>query len=212
MVGYRPEVLLGDRDAEELVIITFCKEGKEVEQVKHLVSDLRKGGVKVTTGREEGTQATMTERGLTMSVVDKFKGTSISDKIGKVKIKPVRLKYEQGFRPIQPPRFAVPYHYQERLSERLSKHLEKLSEDGVIEDVDPREPIDCILNIALSEKNNMDIRINIDARPLNKGAKMTKYHIITPQELQLKGTRYFSQLDMGHGFYQVPLDPDNRGV
>ena len=83
-----------------------------------------------------------------MAVVDKFKGTAISDKIGKVRVKPVKLEHEQGFRPVQPPRFAVPYHYQER----LSKHLEKLREDGVIEDVDPREPIDCILNIALSEK------------------------------------------------------------
>ena len=64
----------------------------------------------------------MRERGLTMATVDKFKGTAISDKIGKVKVKPVRLEYEQGFRPIQPPGFAVPYRYQEL----LSKHLQKL--------------------------------------------------------------------------------------
>ena len=96
-----------------------------------------------------------------MATVDKFKGTAISDKIGKVKVKPVRLEYEQGFRPIQPPGFAVPYHNQEL----LSKHLQKLRDDGVIEDVDPREPIDCILNIALSEKKNKDIRMNIDVRP-----------------------------------------------
>ena len=53
----------------------------------------------------------MRERGLTMAVVDKFKGTAISDRIGKVKVKPVRLEYQQGFRPVQPPRFPVPYHY-----------------------------------------------------------------------------------------------------
>ena len=87
-----------------------------------------------------------------------------------MKIKPVKLEYERGFRPIQPPRFAVPYHYHER----LSRHLQKLREDGVIEDVD------CFLNIALSEKKNGDMRMNIDARPLNKGAKMTKYHITNP--------------------------------
>ena len=89
-------------------------------------------------------------------------------------------------------------------------HLQKLREDGVIEDVDPREPIDCVLNIALSEKKNKDIRMNIDARPLNKGAKMTKYHITTPQEVRhsIKGAKYFSEMDMGHGFHQVPLDPE----
>ena len=129
-----------------------------------------------------------------MALVDRFKGTAISDKIGKVKVKPVKLEYEQGFRPVQPPRFAVPYHYQDR----LSKHLQKLREDGVIEDVDPREPIDCILNIALSEKKNKDIRMNIDARPLNKGAKMTRYHITTPQEVrhQISGAKFFTD---GHG-------------
>ena len=93
-----------------------------------------------------------------------------------MKIKPVKLEYELGFRPIQPQGFAVPYHYHAR----LSWHLQKLREDGVIEDVDPREPIDCVLNLALSEKKNKDIHMNINARPLNKGAKMTKYHITNP--------------------------------
>ena len=50
--GYRPEALLGDRDAEELGIFTFHKEGREEAQVKLLVSDLREGGIKVDTGRE----------------------------------------------------------------------------------------------------------------------------------------------------------------
>ena len=204
--GYRPEALLGDKDAEDLGIFTFHKEGREEAQVQLLVSDLRAGGIKVDTGRETGAQATMKERGLTMAVVDKFKGTAISDRIGKVRVKPVKLEYEHGFRPVQPPRFTVPYHYQDR----LSKHLQKLREDGVIEDVDPREPIDCILNIALSEKKNKDLRMNIDARPLNKGAKMTRYHITTPQEVrhQISGANFYTEMDMGHGFHQVPLDPE----
>ena len=146
--GYRPEALLGDRDVKELNVFTFHREGKEDAQVKLLISDLKNGGIRVTTGREVGAQATMSERGLTMAVVDKFKGTTTSDMIGKVKVKPVKLEFEQGLRSVQPPRFTVPYHYQEK----LSKHLQKLREDRVIEDVDPRGPIDCILNIALSEK------------------------------------------------------------
>ena len=77
------------RDAQELGIFTFHKEGREEAQAKLLVSDLRAGGIKVDTGRETGAQATMKERGLTMAVVDKFKGTAISDKIGKVRTKPV---------------------------------------------------------------------------------------------------------------------------
>ena len=130
-----------------------------------------------------------------MATVGKFKGTAKSDKIGKVKVKPVRLEYEQGFRPIQPPGFAVPYHYQEL----LSKHLQKLRDDGVIEDVDSRETIDCILNVALSERKNKDIRMNIDARPLNEGAKMPRNHITTPQEIhhQIRGAKFYTEMDIG---------------
>ena len=53
--------------------------------------------------------------------------------------------------------------------------------------------------------------MNIDARPLNKGAKMTRYHIITPQEVrhQISGAKFFTEMDMGHGFHQVPLDPES---
>ena len=52
--------------------------------------------------------------------------------------------------------------------------------------------------------------MNIDARPLNKGAKMTKYHITTPQEVRhsIKGAMFYSEMDMRHGFHQVPLDPE----
>ena len=48
--------------------------------------------------------------------------------------------------------------------------------------------------------------MNIDARPYNKGAKHTRYHITTPQEVrhQLEDAKIFSEFDMGNGFHQVP--------
>jgi hypothetical protein len=51
------------------------------------------------------------------------------------------------------------------------------------------------------------IRMNIDARPYNKGAKHTRYHFAPPQEARhkLKGAKVFSEFDMGNGFHQVPL-------
>ena len=76
------------------------------------------------------------------------------------------------------------------------------------ERVNPKEAIDCILNVAISEKKTQgSIRMNIDARPHNKGAKHTKYHVTTPQEARhkLKGAKVFSEFDMGNGFHQVPL-------
>ena len=102
---------------------------------------------------------------------------------------------------MQPTRFPVTYHDHKR----HSKHLQKLRKEGIIEDVILRDPIDCVLNIALLKKKNKDIRMNVDARPLIKGAKMTKY-ITTPQEVRhsIRGAKNFSEMDMGLGFHQIP--------
>ena len=56
--------------------------------------------------------------------------------------------------------------------------------------------------------------MNIDTRPYNKGAKHTKYHVPTPQEVrhQLEGATVFSEFDMGNGFHQVPLNNKSRIV
>jgi autotransporter translocation and assembly factor TamB len=68
--------------------------------------------------------------------------------------------------------------------------------------------VDIILNITISEKKAArgttrvagPIRMNIDARPLNIGAKMTKYHVIMPQEVRhkLEGATVFSEAHMGN--------------
>ena len=68
--------------------------------------------------------------------------------------------------------------------------------------------MDCILNLAILEKKALGkIRMNIDARPYNKGAKHTRYHVTTPKEARhkLKGAKIFSEFDMGNGFRQVPI-------
>ena len=127
-----------------------------------------------------------------------------TDRLGRMKVEAVKLRYEDGFKPVQPARYPVPYHYQER----LGTHLKNLKAEGVIERVNPAEPVDCILNIAISEKKTQgSMRMNIDARPYNKGAKQTRYHVTTPQEARhkLKGAKVFSEFDMGNGFHQVPL-------
>jgi len=126
-----------------------------------------------------------------------------------MKVPPVELRYEAGFKPVQPARYPVPYHYQER----LATHLRKLEKEGVIEKVNPAELTDCILNIAISEKKTQgSIRMNIDARPYNKGAKHTRYHVTTPQEArhQLRGAKVFSESTWGTGSTRYPSDPTAR--
>ena len=60
----------------------------------------------------------------------------------------VVLEYNPGFKPIQPPIRSVPYHYREP----LSQHLNLMRREGVIEDVNPIKPIDCVLNVDITEK------------------------------------------------------------
>ena len=72
-----------------------------------------------------------------------------------------------------------------------------------------------VLNVVISEmKPAGDIRINIDARPLNVGAKHTKYHVTTPQEVRhlLDGATVFSEMDIGNVYHQVPLAPEPQVV
>ena len=44
------------------------------------------------------------------AIVDEYLGSVLSEKIGEMKTKPVKLQYEEGFRPTQPQRYPVPVH------------------------------------------------------------------------------------------------------
>ena len=101
--GYKPEGLLGDTDAEELGIIAFNGDGKKVEDVRLMVADLRKAGINVKTDRPRVKEATEGEMAETMRIVNDYKGSSITDRIGKVKTEPIKLEYRANFQPIQPP-------------------------------------------------------------------------------------------------------------
>ena len=95
----------------------------------------------------------------------------------------VKLRYEEGFKPVQPDRHPVPYHYQER----LTTIIKQFHKDDNIQKVDTEDNIDCILNVSISEKRTQGgIQMDIDARLLNEGAKLNGHQGTTPQETRLK--------------------------
>ena len=229
--GTRPEPLLGEVDAKALGIIRFKPNGRAAtvdeldntvshmdtgtaEQNSHCVSipeKLRPAGLTFCSDKPINHPVSATAKHEAEKIVEEFTGPVFTDRTGQMKTQSIVLQYEPGFRPIQPPRHPVPYHYQDR----VATHLRKLKAEDIIEDVDPAEPVDCVLNIVVSEKKTEGaIRMNIDARPLNVGAKHTKYHVTTPQEVhhQLQGATVFSEMDMGNGFHQVPLAPESQCV
>ena len=151
--GIRPEPLLGEEDAEYLGVITLHLEGRteasinRVEQKQEtqrsVASKLRKAGITLRTKKPTVTNISEAQRHKTLRIVKRYTGSVFTERVGKLEGEEVRLRYERDFKPVQPPRYPVPYHYQER----LSAHLRNMRRDGVIEDVDPTEKMDCVLNV-----------------------------------------------------------------
>jgi hypothetical protein len=173
VAGARPEPLLGDQDAEDLGIVSFNPEGhplqgnggdKSHEDVRNvsIPAMLRKAGKEVVTERPPLRRVKTKGKEEANQIFNRYKGPVFTDRVGRMKVEELKLRYEEGFKPVPPARYPVPYHYQER----LATHLKKLEAEDVIKKVNPAEHVDCILNIAISEKKAPgSIRMNIDARP-----------------------------------------------
>ena len=147
----RPGLLLGDHDAKDLGIISFHPKGRhDVNMHKDVMNvsiqaKLRKAGKEVITTKPPLHKVKTKGKEEAVRIINRYKGPVFTDKVGKMKIE---VKYEAGFKPA---RYPVPYHYQER----LATHLRKVEAEGVVEKVNLVEPINCILNIAISEKKTL---------------------------------------------------------
>ena len=142
-------------------------------------------------------------------LVNKYLGSVFDEnKVGKIKTKPIHLEYEKDFKPEQPPFRNIPIHYQERTSELLKF----LRQQKVITDADPRKSYDCIMNVVITDKKGGQIRMNLDAVPMNKGLTRSKVHVQTPQEVRhdLKASQVFSEFDMGWGYHQLEIDEETK--
>ena len=220
--GHKPEPLLGDKDAAALGIVTFNPEGREPSQQeleqreegsvkkmqeRSMPEKLRKAGFRVDTDKGPVEVVKQPDKEAAMAIVRKHHTTVFLPGIGCIKTEPVKFSFDKDFKPVQPPRRGVPYHYQSR----LSQHLDLMLKEGAIEAVDPREVVECTMNVVVTDKKSSgQIRMNIDATPINAGIKMTKYHVPTAAEVRhaLENAKVFSELDMGYGFHQIPLHPD----
>lgn len=236
VAGYRPEALLGDDDASALGIITFntlgrdpteeeqadMKQTQNIKKVSAPPSSLiqpragciaekirSKLGVEVKTSRPPPDTVPAEEQARVHELVEEFIGTVFSDKIGCIKTSPVVLDFDPKHKPTQPPYRPIPLHYRDR----VSAHLDKLKEEGIITDVDPRKSYDCVMNTVITDKSTPgEIRMNIDSTPQNPGMRRTRYHVKTPQEVRhdLDGAVIYSEMDMGMGYHQLPLDRQSK--
>ena len=215
VAGFHPEPLLGDRDAEALGFIKFNPAGREpteeekVKTVKHIPQKLRKElKVEVHTTGPVPEKVPISEKQRVNSIVSDYKSSVFRENIGCIVQEQIHLDYVEGFKPIQPEYRSIPIRYQSKVSECL----EFLREEDVIEDVDPKESYDCVMNVVITDKKAPgEIRMNIDNTPWNEGMKRTKYHVQTPQEIrhELRNAKVFSEMDMGYGYHQMELDEES---
>ena len=69
------------------------------------------------------------------------------------------------------------------------------------------------MNVVITEKNETgEIRMNVDATPINGGIRRTKFHVRTQQGVKhdMVGAAVFTEMDMRMGFHQLPVTEKTR--
>ena len=209
------ESLLGEKDAERLGIVTVRPEGA-AEEV-----DIRRVTQNSKASLEKEDKAVLRDQKVVDDEMEKVARDykEVFEGIGKYKGPPVQIQVEEGVRPVvQPPR-RIPLHYQEP----LEKHIKELLEEGVIEGpLQHEEEGTWVSNLVITGKkwdteekkkgDRVQIRANLDCRPLNKVVYQTHEPIPTPEELRhtLRGSERFTTLDMRHCFHQFEIEEKAR--
>jgi len=95
-----------------------------------------------------------------------------------------------------------------RLSLGLQDKVRKQIAEWLVDDI--IEPSDSLISspIVMARKKNGEFRLCVDYRSLNKITKPLPYpmqHIGSVLE-RIRGSKFFSKLDLSSGFLQVPMD------
>ena len=136
--------------------------------------------------------------------VDRFEG------LGKLKDYKVKLHVDPSVPPVaQPPR-RIPFH----LRKKVSKELEILDREGIIEKVESATPWVSPVVVVPKPQDLEAIRLCIDMRMANR-AIIREWHVTpTIEEIvqDLNGATVFSKLDLRSAYNQLELDEDSHSI
>ena len=118
---------------------------------------------------------------------------------------PVHLTVNKDTQPIIRPARTVP----ESLKEAVKGKLDRLKEQGIIEEVD--DPSDWVSQMSVTQKKSGDVRICIDPRPLNEALKREHYTLPVLDDILpcLTKATTFSICDLKDGYLHCPLDDES---
>ena len=120
---------------------------------------------------------------------------------------PYRIRLKADYKPVIHPVRKVPMAYKDRIDMELDR-MEKL---GVISQVSvPTEYVSSF--VVAKKKNSKEIRLCLDHRDLKRSVMREHYHIKTREEIlaELDSPQFFSELDLRHAYWQIPLTDDSK--
>ena len=106
--------------------------------------------------------------------------------------------------PVRVPPRRVPVHYREEVEAQIQQMLEQ----GIIEE----SSSPWMAPTVFVKKKSGELRICVDYRELNKQTTKDAYPLPLPDEVQnrLAGATVFTTLDLQCGYWQVPINPEDR--
>ena len=114
-------------------------------------------------------------------LIDTFKQTIFSGRVGKLKDHQVDLKINPEVRPIAQKECKIPF----ALRNKVNREIQKLESEGIVEDV-TNEPMPWINPLVIVPKSGDEIRLCVDMRCANKAIKRTRYPTTTIDEILIK--------------------------
>lgn len=123
--------------------------------------------------------------------------------------------YEQRItlKPHTSPVYIKPYRIPQSLKPEVQKQIESMLKDDIIEESKSEWSSPILLVPKKSDKTGeKKWRLVVDYRKLNENIQDDKFPLPNITEIldSLSGSIYFSHLDLSSGYYQIPLNPENR--
>ena len=219
--------LLGEDDAKRLGIVKINLNGAahevvqdeaEFESETEIARRIKQNKLSELSKGEQETEQQREEQNKSMEKLAK-EYKDIFGGVGKYDGPEIKIQLKDNIRPvIQAPR-RIPLHY----TQPLEDHLKELLAEDVIEGpLVEEEEGSWISNLVITDKkwdgpdaragDRIQIRANLDCRPLNEHCYQTHEPIPTTEELRhkLRGSDTFSTVDMVHSFHQFVLEPEAR--
>lgn len=129
--------------------------------------------------------------------------------IGKLKGYQLHIPVDKSVTPVAQPRRRIPI----KLRDKVREQIDSLLEQGIIERVVGPTPW-VSPAVPVIKRKTKEIRLCVDLRRVNKAVERHRYPLPVLEEIlnEVKGSQWFSKLDIKSAFQQIELDEESRAI